>query len=451
MRRHRKSRSSAGSVPATGKLVALDRRFSCEVQNAEALPYPSGSFVLVFCREGLHHLARPWLGVYEMLRVCRKAAIVIEPYDTLAGRVLERLGRSSVYEVNQHRNLRFRDNYVFRFSRGGLESMLNCYCVRSGYRLELTLGWLSGKVNLHPNRMLRSAGAFTGWLLGFTPGSPGNYCDRIDSTWKGPATGPAPGERGDRTRWFRVIRQTVSIHGDKDHAGAGLGNPACNVLGRVPARGEVSEARSKSSVSVIIPAYLAEHSLPATLDSVWAQTLPAHEVIVINDGSPDRTADVVRRYGDRIIYIEQENAGQGAARNRGLERATGEFVAFLDADDYWRPEFLSRCVAFLRAHPETVAVSTGCILKLRDGRERVLPPCLNGKSNQHARVLEKFFRFWAEQDHVRTGSNVIRRSVINQAGFQRADLRMSQDSEYWGYIATHGQWGFIPEPLWVGN
>lgn len=66
-------------------------------------------------------------------------------------------------------------------------------------------------------------------------------------------------------------------------------------------------------------------------------------------------------------------------------------------------------------------------------------------------VIDDFFSFWAEHDHVRTGSNVIRRSVIERVGPQRADLRLSQDLEYWGLIATSGPWGFIPEPLWVGD
>ena len=205
------------------------------------------------------------------------------------------------------------------------------------------------------------------------------------------------------------------------------------------------------SVSVIIPAYLAEHSLQATLESVFAQELPPREIIVINDGSPDATAEVAKSFGARITYLEQENAGQGAARNAGLQIATGRFIAFLDADDYWLPGFLDACVRFLEQHPEAVAVSTGLTVRLANGEEKTLPRCLTDGSIQVPRVLHDFYAFWAEQDHVRTGSNVIRKSVIDRAGAQRADLRVSQDLEYWGYIATFGKWGFIPEPLWVGN
>lgn len=206
------------------------------------------------------------------------------------------------------------------------------------------------------------------------------------------------------------------------------------------------------SVSVIIPAYLAEHSLPKTLDSVFAQTHPPHEVFVVNDGSPDGTAAVARSYGNQIIYLHQENQGQGAARNRGLERATGRSIAFLDADDYWLPTFLEKCVGFLAEHPEVVAVSTGLVVKGHKGDEVIRPALLERSVRPRLPfVIRDFFEFWAAHDHVRTGSNVIRREIVEAAGYQRADLRISQDLEYWGYIATFGKWGFVPEPLWVGN
>jgi glycosyltransferase involved in cell wall biosynthesis len=206
------------------------------------------------------------------------------------------------------------------------------------------------------------------------------------------------------------------------------------------------------TVSVIIPAYNAAASLGLTLASVFCQTLTSYEVIVINDGSTDGTADVVRQSGDRIVYIEQTNQGQGAARNAGLNAATGEFVAFLDADDCWQPEFLERCISFLRQHPQAVAVNTGLIIRLHDNTELIQPALLiRPDAPTEPFVIDDFFAFWAEHDHVRTGSAVIRKSVIDRAGGQRADLRVSQDLEYWGYIATFGPWGYIPEPLWVGN
>jgi len=203
---------------------------------------------------------------------------------------------------------------------------------------------------------------------------------------------------------------------------------------------------------VIVPAWNAAHSLSVTLDSVTAQTWGAHEVIVVDDGSTDNTGDVARRHGHTVLCLEQAHEGQGAARNRGLQRAGGEFVAFLDADDYWMPRFLEESVSFLDRHQEAVAVSCGSLTKTVCGSETVGPPCLAlGDAPVEAVVLDDFYHFWAEQDHVRTGTAVVRRSLIGQVGGQREDLRISQDLEYWGYLATFGDWGFIPEPLWVGN
>lgn len=205
-----------------------------------------------------------------------------------------------------------------------------------------------------------------------------------------------------------------------------------------------------SSVSVIIPAYNSAASVCRTIDSALAQNLKPHEVIVINDGSTDNTAEVAQSYGDKIIYIEQDNQGQGSARNAGLKVATGRFIAFLDADDYWLPGFLKRCVGFLEEHQEAVAVSTGIIVKRWKKPDRYWPPINSEDENFNECVLADFFRFWASYDHVRTGASVIRREIIEKAGYQR-DLRVSQDLEYWAYIATFGKWGFIPEHLWIGD
>lgn len=207
------------------------------------------------------------------------------------------------------------------------------------------------------------------------------------------------------------------------------------------------------SVSVIIPAYNAELSLPRCLDSILAQRQRPTQIIVVNDGSTDETAEVVQRYAGKVSYIEQPNMGQGAARNTGLRVATGEFIAFLDADDWWKPEFLGICVEYLRSHEEVIAVSTGLITRLFDGSELVQPKelCDVNAIATEPFVIDDFFAFWARYDHVRTGSNVIRHSAVRQAGLQREDLRVSQDLEYWGYLATFGKWAFIPRPLWVGN
>ena len=103
-------------------------------------------------------------------------------------------------------------------------------------------------------------------------------------------------------------------------------------------------------VSVIIPAYNSAEFMGETLDSVFAQTYAHLEVIVINDGSADtpELEQVLQRYPSNLRYIKQENQGAGAARNAGLRDATGELIAFLDADDTWEPQFLEKLLALLK-------------------------------------------------------------------------------------------------------
>lgn len=123
----------------------------------------------------------------------------------------------------------------------------------------------------------------------------------------------------------------------------------------------------KPQVSVIIPTYKHRDFVLQTLDSVFAQTFSDYEVIVVNDGSPDDSAELLRPLAQQgvIRYIEQPNAGQGAARNRGLAEASGEFIAFLDDDDLWPTDKLEWQVAALRENPD-IGVIAGSVQKIDD-------------------------------------------------------------------------------------
>ena len=106
----------------------------------------------------------------------------------------------------------------------------------------------------------------------------------------------------------------------------------------------------KLTISVIIPTYNSAAYLPETLESVLAQTCAAHEILVIDDGSTDNTDQVLAPYRDAIVYFKQPNSGAATARNLGLDRARGEWVAFLDSDDIWQPHKLEKHVKFLEQH-----------------------------------------------------------------------------------------------------
>lgn len=108
-------------------------------------------------------------------------------------------------------------------------------------------------------------------------------------------------------------------------------------------------------VSVIIPTYNRAAYLPEALASVRAQTFKDYEIVVVDDGSTDSTADLLAGDAD-VRYIACEHAGVAAARNRGVAEAQGEFIAFIDSDDLWLPEKLERQVSYLDAHPDAQLV-----------------------------------------------------------------------------------------------
>ena len=105
-------------------------------------------------------------------------------------------------------------------------------------------------------------------------------------------------------------------------------------------------------ISCIVPVFNGERFLGAAIDSILAQTYSPLEVIVVDDGSTDRTANVIGSYGERVSCVRQANAGPGPARNAGIRTARGELLAFLDADDLWLPEKLARQHARFEARPE---------------------------------------------------------------------------------------------------
>jgi glycosyltransferase involved in cell wall biosynthesis len=99
--------------------------------------------------------------------------------------------------------------------------------------------------------------------------------------------------------------------------------------------------RSSPKVSIVIPVFNGERFIRAAIESALTQTFTDFEIIVVDDGSVDQTATIVRQFSDRIVYYRQENRGAGPARNLGVSRATGEWIAFLDADDVWYPHKLA--------------------------------------------------------------------------------------------------------------
>jgi len=197
-----------------------------------------------------------------------------------------------------------------------------------------------------------------------------------------------------------------------------------------------------ATVSVIIPTYNHATFLPWALESVFAQTSHPLEVIVVEDGSTDETAEVLRVYEGRIRVLTQPNRGVAAARNAGAAVASGELLAFLDADDAWLPAKLERQVACFGGEPGVGLVHCG--VEEVDGRGRQLRTRLDGLGGWVSMEMLLFRR-----GVILGGGSaaVIRRAAfLDVGGFDEA-LSTSADWDLYYRIARRYPVGFVPEVL----
>jgi len=189
-------------------------------------------------------------------------------------------------------------------------------------------------------------------------------------------------------------------------------------------------------VSVVIPAYRTSADIPVALDSVFAQTFSDFEVIVVNDGSPD-TPDLERAlepYASRIHYIAFAlNRGAGAARNAGILASRGVYVAFLDADDCWSPDFLRRQVWHLETHPACDLVYCDAILSGETplaGRRFMETAPSEGEVSLLSLIEQRC--------NIILSTVVARRDTIVNGGLFDETLRRGQDFELWLRLAHAG-------------
>ena len=127
-----------------------------------------------------------------------------------------------------------------------------------------------------------------------------------------------------------------------------------------PRNHEFGHLRDHVRISVVVPLFNKYHTIERTINSVLLQEYSNLEVIIVDDGSTDGSADLIEtRYADaKITIVRQRNSGPGAARNLGLKLSSGELVTFLDADDEWSPQLLSRAVSYLEKHPDCAAFTS---------------------------------------------------------------------------------------------
>ena len=180
---------------------------------------------------------------------------------------------------------------------------------------------------------------------------------------------------------------------------------------------------SGPEVSVVIPAYNYGRFLTAAVHSAREQVGTEMEIIVVDDGSTDDTEDVVRRLEGPVRYVKQRNAGPAAARNCGVALARGEFVAFLDADDYWLAGKMQRQLDVLRMHAE-IGVCHSAFEVVEDTTLRRRPGRYWGTSGIHPTLDELLLDFCVNMSTV-----VVRRSLLERVG--GFDARLGSSGEDW--------------------
>jgi glycosyltransferase involved in cell wall biosynthesis len=176
-------------------------------------------------------------------------------------------------------------------------------------------------------------------------------------------------------------------------------------------------------VSVVIPAYNAESHIAEALESLRAQTCRQMEIIVVDDGSSDRTAEIVTSRFPEVRCVRQPNGGASSARNRGVQEARGEWVAFLDADDAWHPDKLRAQLDLMRRHPEVRLCRTlGSEIPLTD-----VGPVPSGPDGLPVHELFTSLAPTLMNPYFTTSTVVVRRDSFLAVGGFDTSLKIAED------------------------
>jgi glycosyltransferase involved in cell wall biosynthesis len=203
-------------------------------------------------------------------------------------------------------------------------------------------------------------------------------------------------------------------------------------------------------VSVIIPTFNREKYVVKAIQSVLGQQFEDYEIIVVDDGSTDHTRNILKNYGNEIHYIYQQNSGVGAARNAGINHSQGEWLAFLDSDDEWKTDYLSKQIEKAQEISGLCMQTTNCLFI-----------GLNGLTKSYFEINKTFsvfkgddylfvknpFCFIVKHGPWPMPATIIRRKAIIRAGLFDPSLNISEDFDLMARVAMIGSFGMIKESL----
>lgn len=201
-------------------------------------------------------------------------------------------------------------------------------------------------------------------------------------------------------------------------------------------------------VSVVVPVYNGSRYLRQALDSALAQTYRPLEVVVVDDGSTDSSPEIIASYGSRVRSLRQPNGGVALARNAGICAASGDWIAFLDQDDWWLPEKIEKQIALFDADATLGLVHTG-VLQYRESVAAFVDPVY--PTDGSPRLRGRCYELLLLGNAIFNSSVMIRKSVLATAGMFDPSIagNTCQDYDLWLRIARHYPLGFVPEPLTV--
>lgn len=190
--------------------------------------------------------------------------------------------------------------------------------------------------------------------------------------------------------------------------------------------------------SVVIPLYNGADFIEATLDTVLAQTYTDYEVVMVNDGSPDNTDEVVKRYmadhsDIKFVYLEQQNRGLGGARNTALRHASGDVIAILDQDDIWYPDKLEKIARVYKERPEVDVICHSQNVRKNGELARVFRPGPNGE--------DVYRKLLFVENMLSTSAVTFRKKAIDEVGFfseDRENFHFVEDFDLWLRMASKG-------------
>jgi len=205
-------------------------------------------------------------------------------------------------------------------------------------------------------------------------------------------------------------------------------------------------------ISAVIPAYNSAKFIRAAINSIQAQTRKVDEIIVVDDGSTDNTEQVLKTFAHTVIYHKQANQGPSAARNKGIELASGDWIAFLDADDQWTVDKTTKQIQALQTNPELHLIA-GDMTEI-DNDDQLLTQSVLAKHKMldyfqqlAGKPVPNALAALVKKNFIPTGTVLVKRQTLLEAGMFNTEIRYGEDLELWAKIATFHAVTCLPDIL----